>query len=71
MRIGWRTDNPPDGRDAYLVQYECGDMDVAWWSDASRIFPEEKTDWHWVGTSQYQTVVAWMLLPEPYREEQG
>lgn len=68
MKIGWKTDNPPDGYDNYLVQYEGGEYDIAYWSDVNPFWVHQKTDWHWSGTVPYSKVIAWMPLPEPYKE---
>ena len=69
MRIGWRTDNPPDGKDEYLVQIEDAEMVVGIWTNANPFWAGETTDWHWVGLPQFAKAVAWMPLPEPYKAE--
>lgn len=66
MRIGWRTDDPPEEKDHYLVQYDAGSMDVAYWTNTNPFWTNLTTDWHWV-RAQYCKVVAWMPLPEPYK----
>lgn len=70
MRIGWRTDNPPNEKDEYLVQIEDANMVVGVWTNVNPFWTDRTTDWHWCHIPQYSTVVAWMPLPEPYREEQ-
>ena len=67
MRIGWRTDNPPEEKGDYLVTYKSGDMDIARWTNDSFFWQGKTTIWHWV-CAQYCEVVAWMPLPEPYKE---
>lgn len=54
----------------YLVQYEDGYMDVASWSNVNRFWTDLVTEPHW-NCAQFQTVVAWMSLPEPYRKEEA
>lgn len=54
--------------DDYLVQYDSGGMDVASWSNVNRFWTNHVTEPYW-NCAQFQTVVAWMLLPELYREE--
>lgn len=66
MRIGWHTENPPDGEEDYLVQYESGGMDVAHWTNVNPFWTDLTTDWHWVGTAQFAKVVAWYPLPEEF-----
>lgn len=70
MRIGWRTDNPPNEKDEYLVQIEDANMVVGVWTNVNPFWTDRTTDWHWCGLPQFAKVVAWMPLPEPYREEQ-
>ena len=67
MRIGWRTDNPPDEDEEYLVQYVGGGMDVAHWTNVMYFGGNPiTTDWRWSGIQQYAKVEAWRLLPESY-----
>ena len=51
----------------YLVQYDSGGMDVASWSNVNRFWTNHVTDPYW-NCVQFAEVVAWMPLPEPYRE---
>ncbi len=69
MRIGWRTDNPPDGKEDYLVQLDGGDMVVAKWSNVNPFWTNGTIEWHWVGLPQFAKVIAWHLLPELYKAE--
>lgn len=66
MRIGWRTENPPDEKEEYLVQYDIGSMDIATWTNVNPFWTNKTTDWHW-NKAQYCKVIAWMPLPEPYK----
>ena len=50
----------------YLVQYEDGGIDVAWWSNVNRFWTDHVTEPHW-NCVQFQTVVAWMPLPKPWK----
>ena len=45
-------------------QYECR------WTNINHIWTNLTTDWHWhiMDVPQYSKVVAWMPLPEPYKE---
>ena len=52
----------------YLVQYDSGGMDVASWSNVNRFWTNHVTTPYW-NCVQFAEVVAWMPLPEPYREE--
>lgn len=54
----------------YLVQYEDGGIDVAWWSNVNRLLTNHVTKPHW-NCAQFQTVVAWMIPPEPWKGEDG
>lgn len=46
-------------------QYQCR------WTNINHIWTDLTTEWHWhiMDTPQYSKVIAWMPLPEPYREE--
>lgn len=47
-------------------QFECR------WTNANYFWPYLKGEWHWnlFDIPQYSKVVAWMPLPEPYKEEE-
>ena len=51
----------------YLVTYEGGTLDVARWSNVNPFWTDHVTEPRWWG-QQFCKVVAWMPLPEPYRE---
>ena len=57
----------PNAKD-YLVYYEHGYYDVASYSNIDRFWHEHTTEPHWI-CEQYCKVVAWMPLPEPYKED--
>ena len=66
MRVEWRTDNPPKEKDEYLVTYDCGTMDICWWTNTNMFWPDqESAEWYWL-TKPYSKVVAWMPLPKAY-----
>lgn len=46
-------------------KYQC----QAKWTNDRYGFGRLSEYWGWVGIPQYTTVVAWMPLPEPYKEE--
>ena len=51
----------------YLVQYDSGNMDVASWSNVNRFWTDHVTEPHW-NCVQFAEVIAWMPLPEPWKE---
>ena len=51
--------------DAYLVTYDSGGMDVAWWSNVNPFWTDHVTEPRWNGV-QFAKVIAWMPLPKPY-----
>ena len=56
----------PNAKD-YLVYYEHGYYDVASYSNINRFWHEHTTEPYW-NCAQYCKVVAWMPLPEQYKE---
>lgn len=68
MRIEWRTDNPPEEREQYLVTYEGGGMDICAWTNENRFWSDMTADWHW-NARPYCRVAAWMPLPNEYEQE--
>lgn len=65
MRIEWRTDNPPEEREIYLVTYEDGSLDICQWTNVNMFWTNLVTNWHWQ-PAPYCKVVAWMPLPHAY-----
>lgn len=61
---------PEEQKKSYWVctdsgyQYECR------WTNINHFWTQFTTDWHWhlMDIPQYAKIVAWMPLPEPYRE---
>lgn len=62
---------PDDRKDTYWVctdgEYQC----ECRWTNVNPIWTSLTTDWHWCifDLPQYQEVIAWRPLPEPYKEE--
>ena len=52
----------------YLVQYDSGRMDVISWSNVNRFWTNLVTEPHW-NNSPFEKVMAWMPLPEPWKED--
>lgn len=61
---------PEDKKAVYWVCNDNGDQFECRWTNASYFWTEPKTKWHWslFDVPQYSKVVAWMPLPEPYKE---
>ena len=70
MRIKWNTNNPPDYEEEYLVQLNSGEFAICRWTNINHFWTDLTTNWHWhiIDVPQYTKVVAWMLLPEHYKE---
>ena len=62
---------PEGAKRTYWVCTDEGDQMECRWTNANIIFSNLTTDWHWniFDIPQYQKVIAWMPLPEPYTEE--
>ena len=76
VKDGWHpvSENPPKKESHYWVQLCDTDgnyvgMHECIWTDSGRIYANTKTDWHWIGNSQYTKIVAWRKLPDLYRGE--
>ena len=62
----WRTEDPPDKESCYLITDNEGNLDICLWTN--EFFGKHDSNcWHWK-TGTYQKVVAWLPLPEPYKE---
>lgn len=61
---------PEDKKAVYWVCNDNGDQFECRWTNANYFWTEPKTKWHWslFDVPQYSKVVAWMPLPEPYKE---
>lgn len=58
----------PERKDYWICtdggyQYQCR------WTNVNWFWPYLTTEWHFAGLPQYSEAVAWMPLPDPYREE--
>ena len=64
---------PEDKKAVYWVCNNYGDQFECRWTNASPFSGREiDWDWHWniFDVPQYTKVVAWMPLPEPYKENE-
>lgn len=52
----------------YLVQYDSGGIDVASWSNVNWFWTDHVTEPYW-NCVQFAKVIAWMPLPESYKED--
>lgn len=55
----------------YWVCTDTGYQCQCRWTNINHIWTDLTTEWHWhiMDIPQYSKVIAWMPLPEPYREE--
>lgn len=62
---------PEGAKRTYWVCTDEGDQMECRWTNANLFFSNLTTDWHWnvFDIPQYQKVIAWMPLPDPYTEE--
>ena len=63
---------PEDGEKCFWVCTDTGYQCECRWTNINHIWTGLTTDWHWhiMDIPQYSHVVAWMPLPDPYKEEQ-
>ena len=63
---------PSEEKASYLICTDSGYMCECRWTDANPFWTHLKTDWHWnmADIPRYSKVIAWMPLPQPYREEE-
>lgn len=63
---------PEEKKAVYWVCNDRGDQFECRWTNANYFWTDLKTKWHWslFDAPQYSKVVAWMPLPEPYKEEE-
>lgn len=61
---------PEQQEKSYWICTDCGYQCECRWTNVNHFWTELTTDWHWhfMDVPQYQKVVAWMPLPEPYEE---
>ena len=55
----------------YWVCTDVGGQHECRWTNVNIFWADLKTDWHWniFDIPQFTKVVAWMPLPEPYKEK--
>ena len=65
--------NPPEEEGVYLIQTDSDYMTLCRWTNASPIYTNEITDWHWniFDIPQYSKIVAWQEKPELYIKNKG
>lgn len=61
---------PGEQPKCYWVCTDSGYQCECRWTNINHFWPRLTTEWHWhfMDTPQYAEIVAWMPLPEPYRE---
>lgn len=61
---------PENVKKNYWVCTDMGYQCECRWTNVNHFWTELTTEWHWhiMDTPQYSKVVAWMPLPEPYKE---
>lgn len=57
---------------SYWICTDCGYQCECRWTNVNTFWTDLTTDWHWhhMDVPSYQKVVAWMPLPEPYKESE-
>ena len=67
MKLKWNPKyvSPPKEESKYLITDQYGNIDIAHWHDRNYLGEYGKGEFRWYA-GQYQEVVAWMPLPEPY-----
>ena len=60
---------PEEICDSYWVCTDSGYQCECRWTNINLFWVNLTTDWHWniFDIPQYTSVIAWMLLPEPYK----
>lgn len=61
---------PEEKNEKYWICTDTGYQCECRWTNVNPFWSHLETDWHWniVDIPQYSEVVAWMPLPEPYKE---
>lgn len=61
---------PEDEKKHYWVCMDTGYQCECRWTNINHIWTDLTTNWHWhiMDIPQYSHVVAWMPLPEPWKE---
>ena len=72
-KTGWIpvSEKPKEEKKVYLVQLDSGGITFCRWTNENPFWKGVTTPWHWYSFDipLHCEVVAWMPLPEPYREE--
>lgn len=63
---------PEEKKAVYWVCNDSGEQFECRWTNANQVWTGLTTYWHWniFDVPQYSKVVAWMPLPEPYKEKE-
>ena len=63
---------PEEVRTSYWICTDDGYQCQCRWTNVNPFWSDLTTDWHWnpYDFPQYSEVVAWMPLPEPYKESE-
>lgn len=61
---------PEETRKSYWICTDAGYQCECRWTNINHLFTDLTMKWHWhiMDVPQYDSVVAWMPLPEPYKE---
>ena len=61
---------PEDGEKHYWVCTDTGYQCECRWTNINHFWTDLTTDWHWhiMDIPQYSAIIAWMPLPEPWKE---
>lgn len=64
------TTNPPKEEKSYLVWLDCGGVCECRWTDGDYLFGNPTGVWRWnfIDIPRHTKILAWMPLPEPYKE---
>ena len=64
---------PEEEDKRYWICTDCGYQCECRWTNLNHFWTHLTTDWHWhvMDIPQYNEVIAWMPLPEPYKAEKG
>ena len=64
---------PEEENKSYWICTDGGYQCECRWTNVNHLWTNLTTDWHWhiMDVPQYSKVVAWMPLPEPYKERRA
>ena len=62
---------PEEENKNYWVCTDSGYQCECRWTNVNHFWTDLTTDWHWhiMDIPQYSKIIAWMSLPEPYKED--